>query len=132
MGVKTMNIKPILQKKRLDRMTKKEIVALLKEYGIDATLRPRKSTLVALAEATIRKVVETGSIHDATSPVTAFDDIYDFAKKNGDTQMKVTTEEWMEFTKVDHKLNKSETALVICVSFLVILHAVMIGAAIYA
>ena len=89
MGVVTMNIKPILQKKRLDRMTKKEIVALLKEYGLDVTLRPRKSTLVALAETTIRKVVETGSIHDATSPVTAFDDIYDFAKKNGDTQMKV-------------------------------------------
>ena len=120
-------MKPIYQKRPLNRMTKKEIVALLKEYGIDATLRPRKSTLVALAEATIRKVVETGSIHDATSPVTAFDDIYDFAKKNEDTQMKVSNDEWMEFTKVEPKLNKSEKALVFCVVFLTIMYVSLFG-----
>ena len=29
-------------------MTKKQIIAELAKYGIEATLRPRKSTLVAL------------------------------------------------------------------------------------
>ena len=33
-------------------MTKKEIQAELKKYGIDVTLRPRKSTLLALLKKT--------------------------------------------------------------------------------
>ena len=40
----------------------------------------------------------------------------------------VTDEEWMEFTKVEHKMNKSETALISAVVFLGVMHAIIIGA----
>ena len=41
----------------------------------------------------------------------------------------VTDKEWMEFTKVDHKLNKSELWLRILVFGLLVMHAVIVGAA---
>ena len=41
----------------------------------------------------------------------------------------VTTEEWMEFTKVKPKLNKSELTMRILVTFLVSMHVVFIAAA---
>ena len=121
-------------------MTKQQIIDELKTYGIEATLRPRKSTLVAL----LNEVRENGV--DPTSPVTMLDDIHEYAMENDSDYaammhkqqaeaqsdkdaLHVSTEEWMDFTKVDHKMNKSETALVFCVGFLIVMHIGIVIAA---
>ena len=96
---------PITFYEELNNMTKSEILKELKMYGVDATLRARKSTLMAL-------LVEKRE-----------DNLMD---------MNVTTEEWMAFTKVDHKLSKSEMALRYCVGFLFVFHSVILAAAFYA
>ena len=92
---------PITFYEELNNMTKSEILKELKMYGVDATLRARKSTLMAL-------LVEKRE-----------DNLMD---------MNVTTEEWMAFTKVDHKMNKSTTALVWAVGFLIAMHMIIVGA----
>ena len=74
-------------------MTKSEILMELKKYGIEATLRPRKSTLLALLE-NVKKEDKDGML---TSDVIMFDDLRAFEKK------EVTTEEWMDFTKVNKR-----------------------------
>ena len=71
-------------------MTKAEILKELKSYGIEATLRPRKTILLELLER-VRKEHKDGTL---TSDVPMMDDIYYSTKE-------VTTEEWMEFTKVE-------------------------------
>ena len=109
---------PITFYEELNNMTKTEILKELKMYGVDATLRARKSTLMAL-------LVEKRE-----------DNLMDMnvsMEENFKAKMRpVTTEEWMEFTKVDHKPTKSEMALRYCVGFLFVFHSVILAAAFYA
>ena len=58
-------------------MTKKEIIAELSKYGIEATLRPRKAILVELLDR-VRLEHEKGQL---TSPVTCYDDIWFFQEE---------------------------------------------------
>ena len=110
-------------------MTKKEIQANLKELGYDVTLRARKSTLLALLEQAQMKLARGDSLNDPTSPVTFLDDIHDYAMENDSdyhammmaemekNAVKPTTEEWMEFTKVD----KAESSSVIVTGLILFL-----------
>ena len=60
----------------MNKMTKQEIIDQLKLYGIDATLRPRKATLLAL----LKEKEDESTIYEP---------------------LPVSTEEWMNFTKVE-------------------------------
>ena len=105
---------PITFYEELNKMTKTEILKELKMYGVDATLRARKSTLMAL-------LVEKREDNMMDMNV--------MAEEPFKAKMRpVSTEEWMEFTKVDHKMNKSTTALVWAVGFLIVMHVIIVGA----
>ena len=121
-------------------MTKKEIQANLKELGYDVTLRARKSTLVALLEQAQMKLARGDSLNDPTSPVTFLDDIHDYAMENDSdyhammmaemekNAVKPTTEEWMDFTKVDSKWTWREKTVAAIVAIGVI-QVIAIGTA---
>ena len=121
-------------------MTKKEIQEHLKELGYDVTLRARKSTLVALLEQAQMKLARGDSLNDPTSAVTFLDDIHDYAMENDSdynammmaemekNAIKPTTEEWMEFTKVDSKWTWREK-MVAAITVIGIAQFITIGAA---
>ena len=99
---------PITFYEELDNMTKTEIIKELKMYGVDATLRARKSTLMAL-------LVEKREDNMMDMNVV-------YAEEQFKAKMRpVTTEEWMEFTSV-----KPKDELNMLPGFLIFLFGVLI------
>ena len=73
------------------KLTKKEIIERLKKFGVEATLRPRKSTLLELLIEKVNNSTKEGCSgyykppppkHDPVSPVLFMDDIHDYAMKH--------------------------------------------------